>query len=176
MAPANPLLFYMLASILIIAALAVVKARNIFNAALSLGIVFFAVAGFYVTLQAEFIAGMQILVYVGAIIILILFAIMLTQGIHRREKTSSPQGMVIAAVVFLAIVAGFIIMWHHSPAPPVSTAHLPDGAEATTLLIGTSLVKDYTLPFELLSVLLLAALVGAIAITKKEENEADDRP
>ncbi len=175
MVPANPVLFYLLAAILLVSAFAVVRARNIFHAALALGIVFFAVAGFYVTLQAEFLAGMQILVYVGAIIILILFAIMLTQGIHKREKIASSQGIVLLAVVLLAIVMGIIITWHHPPTPPVTSVLSTGNGETSTLLIGSSLVKDYALPFELLSVLLLAALVGAIAITKKEEG-TDDRP
>jgi NADH:ubiquinone oxidoreductase subunit 6 (subunit J) len=175
MVPVNPVLFYILSAVLIISAVLVVKVRNIFYAALSLGIVFFAVAGFYITLKAEFLAGMQILVYVGAIIILILFAIMLTQGIHRWEKAASFQGLALTAVLLLAALMGMIIICHRPPSPSDSTFMIPGNTENLTSMIGLALMKDYALPFEILSILLLAALMGAIAITKKEEKEPHDR-
>jgi NADH:ubiquinone oxidoreductase subunit 6 (subunit J) len=147
-------------------ALGVVFARNLFRAALALVLSFIGIAGFYVLLEAEFLAMVQILVYVGAIAILIIFAIMLS----RRMMSSETQpwneqwvgAVVVAVVLFAALV--FILSrvdW------PATEAQVP--ADSISQL-GQALVSPdfYVLPFEVASVLLLVALVGAVIIAREQ--------
>lgn len=167
----SPFLFYALSVVIIASAIIVVRARNIFHAALSLGITFLGVAGIFLTLRAEFIAGAQILIYVGAIIVLILFAIMLTHNIQSKDKDAfnKIQPLSLIATCFIAFFFGLIIL--HQNLPIMINPNIK--IESNTLEIGKALMKDYILPFELVSVLLLAALIGAIIIAKKEK--PDDR-
>lgn len=162
----NPVLFYILSAFLIISSLFVVRVRNIFYAALCLGMTFFGVAGIYLTLQAEFLAGLQIMIYVGAITVLILFAVMLTAGIQRKLEPPfskiSPLALlavtVSAALVGMIIYAGF---WG---------SRTPSFSCFSTGEIGMALLKHFMIPFELVSVLLLAALIGAVVIARKEDS------
>ena len=155
--------------ILSVAALAgaagVVLSRNLFKAALFLVLSFVGVAGFYVLLEAELLAMIQILVYVGAIAILIIFAIMLSQRLMSPEYDPRNEqwlgGLLVAVALFAALL--FVLLrvdW------PVSEASVP--AEAISQL-GQALVSpDYfLLPFEVASVLLLVALVGAVIIARE---------
>lgn len=171
MSDINPVLFYVLSAVIIISALVVIRARNIFHAALSLGLTFFGVAGIFLTLKAEFIAGAQILIYVGAIIVLILFAIMLIHNIQNRETESFNRLQIISfvSVSLLAIFFGLIIV--HQNWPIISNPALT--TETNVREIGKMLMQEYILPFELISVLLLGALIGSIVIARKEKT--DDR-
>jgi len=157
--------FYVFAAMVIISALGVVRKTNIMHAALLLVLCFIGVSGLYVLLEADYLAAVQILVYGGAVAIIIILSIMLT---HRRrmEETSlsNHRGRAAALLgfVFMALLALVIVYtpWSYSPAAPA-----PLTALANVLLTG------YVLPFEIAAVLLLAAMIGAVLLAKGVEEE-----
>ncbi len=167
--------FYVIAILLVGSSLAVVLLRNIVHAALFLALVFGAAAGVYVLLNAEFIAIVQILIYAGAVTILVLFAIMLTQ--NAMSHGSSPFGgqTWLAALIAAVLCAGLIFtvgagqMVTGSPSSPVNLA---SGVGGTVARIGQLLYSpfsySYVLPFEIASVVLLAAIIGAIVIGRED--------
>ena len=166
----NPILFYILSALIIISALMVVRVRNMFYAALCLGMTFFGVAGIYVTLKAEFLAGMQILIYVGAIIVLVLFAVMLTTGIQKKELTAFNKIQGLAFVTtFVSILMVLLVVFHEFWNG--GNTHITG---FSTREIGEHLMRNYLIPFEFISVLLLAALIGAIVIARKERMPGGD--
>mgnify|MGYP005846698171 FL=1 len=158
------LIFYFLAAITIGAALIVVLGRNIVHCAFSLVLAFFGVAGLYVLLDAEFLAAVQVLIYVGGITILLLFAIMLTSRVSGKgiRILNEQVGLstVIAASLFILLIYAF-----YKGIPPVAVKVPPP---ANTPSIGRMLMTTHVLPFEVVSVLLLAALVGALILARKE--------
>jgi len=159
--------FVIIGLVAVIGAIRVVTSRNVVRAALYLVVTLSAVAGVYLLLEAEFVAWVQILIYVGAIVILFLFGLMLTKAPIGREALDN-QRRGVALLVSLAILAGLIYLfwgafdWY---APPI------DPVEGTTAAAGTSIFSSFILPFEVISFLLLAALIGAIVLSRK-----DDRP
>ncbi len=156
--------FYILAGIIIGSAVMVVTVKNIFHSALFLVLCFFAVAGIYVLLEAEFVAAVQVLIYVGAITVLIIFAIMLTSQIYSPSiKQSNEQVVPSFLIVFALLIATLVVL--SNTAWRVGS-ELPK--ESSTLTIGKLLMTSYVLPFEVVSIVLLVALVGAIVIAKKE--------
>jgi NADH-quinone oxidoreductase subunit J len=147
------------------AALAVVTSRNLFHSALFLILSFVGVAGLYVLLEAPFLAAVQILVYVGAIAILIVFAIMLTRRLMAKDlvQRNTQWNLALLGAFFLFIALGLILLrvnW------PVVGAAVP---EETISLLGQNLMGTYLVPFEVASVLLLVALVGSIIIARERE-------
>ena len=168
------IIFYMLSAIIIAAAIVVVRARNIFYAGLSLAVVLTGVAGIFLQLKAEFLAGMQVLIYAGAVIVLILFAIMLTQGIHRfeNEPHNRMQFLAFLSVAAISSITAFILLTHKWP-EPVRKPIIPVWESLNTLETGRVLVREFALPFELLSVLLLAAVMGAMLIARKKGDDND---
>ena len=157
--------FWLLAVVAVVAALAVVLLRDIFRAALALVACFTMVAGLYVTLSADFLAAVQVLVYVGAISILLLLAIMLTKDVQRgaplNVRTRAPA--FIAAILFLGAVsfAIFSTPWAVSTAAPVE----PTTAALAGKLFGAD---GYMLAVEIGAVLLLAAILGAIVLVREK--------
>lgn len=163
------------ALITLLSGLRCVTTRNMFHAALYLTIALFGVAAMFALLEAGFLALAQLIVYVGAIAILIIFAVMLTRGaltMPTGAQFNSQAGLaavVAAAMLFilLRVLPGF--------AYPVVEAAVP--ADITTT-VGRSLVNEFVLPFEVASVLLLAALVGAIYIARerprKKQGEGEE--
>ena len=149
----------LLATLILVSALWVVTLRNLFRAALSLGLVLVGVAGLFILLEAEFLAFVQILVYVGAILTLVVFAIMLTAKLHASVASPGSRQTVPAAAaslgLFLVLAASTqSLTWPTtSSAEPVSLASL-----------GQQLVTTLILPFEVISLIFVAAMVGAIAI------------
>ena len=145
------------------AALAVVTSKNLFHSALFLVLSFVGVAGLYVLLEAPFLAAVQILIYVGAIAILIVFAIMLTRQLMAKgQRYGNEQWWLVAIVAFLLFaVLGFTVTrvdWRIAKvAPPADTISL----------LGQDLMGAYALPFEVASVLLLVALIGSIIIARE---------
>lgn len=155
--------FFVLAAITLFGAILVATLRNVMHSALALMMAFFGVAGIYVLLEAGFVAAVQVLVYVGAIAILILFAIMLTRGLMSRTLPADNNQWIAAAgvAILLFLVLFFIAIgtnWRVSPIQ-VTGDLIPQ--------IGTELVGTYVLPFEVASLLLLAALIGAIVIARE---------
>jgi NADH:ubiquinone oxidoreductase subunit 6 (subunit J) len=161
--------FYGLAFLLVGASLLAVSVRNIFHAAMYLIVALFAVAGFFLLLNAEFLAAAQVLIYVGAVSVLLIFAVMLTTRLtDARVRAHNEQvgvGAVVSIMLFVAITAAiFSTSW------PVS--ELPSGVDNVRPL-GRLLMTRFVLPFEIASVLLLAAMIGAIVIASKETGSKD---
>lgn len=146
------------------AGVVVVTSRNIVHAALALGFCLFGIAGFYLLLEAPFIAGAQVLIYVGAITVLILFAIMLTAQNVVREPRGALEQKLIAGAVALVFFAAVLVPTLGQVRWPVSAEPMQDSLE----LLSRGLLQTYLFPFEVASVLLLAALVGAIVLAKEE--------
>jgi NADH-quinone oxidoreductase subunit J len=148
----------------IAAGVVVVSSRNIVHAALALGFCLFGVAGFYLLLRAPFIAGAQVLIYVGAITVLILFALMLTAQSVVREPRGALERKLVAGAVAVVFFAAVLVPTMQRAAWPVSSGPMRDSLEYLT----RGLLQTYLFPFEVASVLLLAALVGAIVLAKEE--------
>ncbi|MHB9154789.1 MAG: NADH-quinone oxidoreductase subunit J family protein, partial [Endomicrobiales bacterium] len=158
-------LFYALAAALLAASVGVVSARNIFHSGLLLGAALLSVAGIYLLLGAEFLAAVQVLVYVGGILTLILFAVMLTHGINDKtvRQASEQKGR-----AFLASLLVFVVMAFALYATPLPESASPAPA-ADTARVGAVLFTQAVLPFEVLSVLLLVALIGAVIIARRDD-------
>jgi NADH-quinone oxidoreductase subunit J len=150
----------------------VVTLKNIVRSALFLALSFVGVAGLYILLNAEFLAAVQVLIYVGAITVLILFAIMLTQQIMSAKIRQTTEWFWLALPASLAMLAVMIIFF---ALPSYPARRMPDAFTGpTTMRLAEALMKPYLLPFELASVILLAALVGAIVIAREETPDAAD--
>ena len=159
--------FFLLAACTLGAALLVVLATNIVHCAIALVFTFFGVAGLYILLNAEFLAAVQVLLYVGGITILLLFAIMLTSRISARGVKIMNEQVGISALVVLAIFALMALANLKGLVP--SAAPLP--ASYATASLGRLLLTTYVLPFEAVSILLLAAMVGAIILARREREK-----
>jgi len=157
-------IFYLLSFVIIISALLVVTLKNIFHSALFLILTLFCVAGIYILLHAEFLAAVQVLIYVGAVAVLMIFAIMLTSQLTSVKIKQSNEQVVVAFFIcaaFLMSALGSIpgTVWRIVDSP------LP---EKNVLTIGKYLMTDFVLPFEVVSILLLAAMIGAIVLARRE--------
>ncbi len=160
----SSIVFWILAIVTVSAALAVVILRDVFRAALSLVLLFLAIAVMYITLYADFLAVVQVLIYVGAISILIIVAVMLTWEVWHG---SPPGKLRIPALIVSLLLLGTMVFtvvetkWETSGEPPM---------QPTTAAIGTSLFSQggYILPVEISAVLLLAAILGAIVLMREK--------
>ncbi|MEK7274301.1 MAG: NADH-quinone oxidoreductase subunit J [Candidatus Desantisbacteria bacterium] len=157
--------FFVLAAIGIICGVLVVTVRNLVHAVLFLAVFLLSVAGLFITLEAEFLAIIQVFIFVGAIVVLFMFLIMLT---YKVSDMAVPQGnrlkgaaIVVSGVLFCLIFYIMKAMKWNETAPITIT---DDVARIGKLLLG-----QYVLPFELVSFVLLAALIGAIVIARKGE-------
>jgi NADH:ubiquinone oxidoreductase subunit 6 (subunit J) len=158
--------FYLLTFIILVASMLVVTLKNIFHSALFLILTLFAVAGIYILLDAEFLAAVQVLIYVGAVAVLMIFAIMLTsQMTSTRIKQSNEQ-----VVVAFFICAGFLLSSLGSVHGTVWRLVEIAMPENNTLTLGKYLMTEYVLPFEVVSILLLAAMIGAIVLARRERS------
>jgi NADH-quinone oxidoreductase subunit J len=163
------LLFLILALVAIASALGMLISRNAIYSALFLVMNFATVAVFFLLLNAPFIAVAQVSVYTGAIMVLFLFVIMLL-GAERAGPVQAIQWqrpLAIILSVILLLEAGYILFTQRGVTPLV-TAQLPAGF-GSPAQVGTNLYTNYLLPFEITSVLLLVAIVGAIILTKSEK-------
>jgi NAD(P)H-quinone oxidoreductase subunit 6 len=160
-------IFYALAALTVGSAMLVAFSRNIVYSTFALLGAFMGVVGIYILLAADFVAMVQLLVYVGGILVLTIFAVMLTAGIG--DVTVSNRAVGRGAGIFTVGIAGIVMLyaigrtqWHQAasvtPAP-------------TTYAIGNAFLGDYVLPFEVASLVLLAALIGAIVISRHEARE-----
>ena len=190
------IVFWLLSVMAIGGALGVVMVPDLFRAALLLIVVFIAVAGFFVLLSAEFLAVVQVLIYVGAIAILLIFAIMLTRDVQRGNLPNRRQipAVVLSALLFSALVAVAVdTQWEFLPDSDQGRVELVQTNSVTTLtgevlidegVTGTEeqsevqesgladlLIEDFVLPFEAVSVLLLAALIGALVLVRPDNRQ-----
>ena len=156
--------FWILAAVGILAASGVVLLRNVFRAALSLVVCFLSIAGIFITLSADFLAAVQILVYVGAIAVLIILAIMLTREVQRGSPSNRlAVPAFIVAILFLGVVAFAMLntTWAVTNIPPL---------EPTTPAIADKLFGEggFILPLEIAPIILLAAILGAIVLVREK--------
>ena len=157
---------YAVMGVILIFALGVVTLRSLFHCALCLAAALIGVAVLYVVLQAEYLAGVQILLYVGAVVTLVIFAIMLTEHLSgktvRQNNAQSPLA-ITGLVGFVTLMAALIIK---TPWPVTPTAlH----AEVSVMGLGEALMGAYVFPFEVISIVLIAALIGTVVIAKKDD-------
>jgi NADH-quinone oxidoreductase subunit J len=151
------------------AALVVVTSRNVVRSALALIVVFAGVAAQFIILAAEFVAVTQVLVYIGAIMVLMLFGIMLTRARIGRDvdMTNEHWWVGVLTALLLAGVMGYALVdAFGNDALPVDREVTVDGSNTTA--VSDAIFSQYLIPFEVVSVLLLAALVGAIVIARKD--------
>lgn len=156
-------MFWIIAAITLGSALLMVLNRNIFHSALFMVVTFIGVAATYVTLQADFMAAVQVLVYAGAIAIFVIFGIMLTVRGNMKQTNLFSKSAAVAGLVSLALIVinGVMVV---STDWPVSTATPPD---ETVSLIAELMLSKFVVPFEVAAILLLVALLGAVIIAKE---------
>ena len=159
--------FYLVVLITIGSALMVALSRNIIYSAFSLLGTFAGVAGLYVFLGADFVAAVQVLIYVGGILILILFAVMLTRRITDVEITNRAAGRIPAVIIIGLLI--YLLVEAIRETPWVKAKEVV--YEPTTAKIGDLFLENYLLPFELASLVLLAAMIGAVVLSRKEIKE-----
>jgi NADH-quinone oxidoreductase subunit J len=172
---AEQIIFLLTGALILGSALMVVTVRNLLHAALWLVVSLFGVAVLYAILQANFLAVVQVVVYIGAIAILIIFAVMLTRRELLDKGQQTRPNWWIPALLGVLILTGLIRLILNFPGVDRQAAALPAGLDSVKAL-GTALVSPnaYVLPFEVASVLMLAALVGAVyvaTVDKKQENQ-----
>jgi len=156
--------FYILSAIIVGSAILVVTLKNIFHSLLFLVLTFFSVAGIYVLLHAEFLAAVQVLIYVGAITVLLIFAIMMTAQIHSPALRQTNE-QVIPGIVVVGILLAVTLMVLGNTVWRVSEKL---SEPQSVNFIGKSLLTTYVLPFEVVSVVLITALIGAIIIARRD--------
>ena len=163
--------FLILSTVIISGSIGVVLLENIVYSAFLLGGVFMSVAGLYLLLNASFVAAAQILVYVGAVNVLILFAIML---VNKKEDLKSIKGLKTRKILSGGICGGLLILLLRVNITTNWSIPGPQSiGEEATERIGEHLFTDYLLPFELASILLLMALIGAIVLARREKTIQD---
>ncbi|MEO6397092.1 MAG: NADH-quinone oxidoreductase subunit J [Tepidiformaceae bacterium] len=159
--------FWTLAAVTLVAGGGVMVSRNLLHAVLFLILTFVGIAGFFVLLSADFLAMAQVIIYVGAIAVLVLFAILLTP---RAGRDNGETKMLLPAVLLsICLAAVFLFVIHDASWSTVSESPGLGAAE-----LGEALLTTWVLPFEIASVLLTAALVGAIMLARSPQEEAEE--
>jgi NADH-quinone oxidoreductase subunit J len=158
--------FWSLSATTIICALMVAAVRNLVHSVLFLALTFVGVAGIYIVLSADFVAVVQVLIYAGAVGVLMTFAIMLTPGADRLNASTAFQapalvlsGLVLAVIVFVS----YDTEWRISDR---------EGFTTTAAALGEAFLKPYIVPFEVASVLLATAMIGAIILSRAERDDS----
>ncbi len=157
---AHALMFYVLAALAVGGAAQVAFARNIVHSAFALLATFAGVAGLYALLSADLVAVIQLMVYVGGVLVLILFAVMLTARIDEANVSNPVIGRPVGVLILLAVAALLI----YSGISVFAGRTIETSGGGTAPAIGNALLGPYVLPFEVVSVLLLAVLLGAVTI------------
>jgi NADH-quinone oxidoreductase subunit J len=161
----NEAVFLGLALVTVTSGWCVVSLKNIIHCAFALLVSFFGVAGLLAHLGADFLAATQVLIYIGGVMILLLFAIMLSEKVYNEglfiRAKALPALLVLGALPLILIKVVFTVPWIERPGPAAPM-------EPTTEILGRLLLNEYVLPFEVISTLLLAALIGAVVLIRKE--------
>jgi NADH-quinone oxidoreductase subunit J len=161
----SDLAFWVLSVLLVGSALAVVLSKNLFHAVLWLALALTGTAGVFLLLNAEFLAAVQLLLYAGGIITVVVFAIVVTERLIGERLSQTNRGVVSGALVsggLLAIIVS-TLMQRQLPSTP-----LPQTGDLTRL-VGQQVLTTFVLPFELLALLMLAAMLGAIYFARPED-------
>ncbi len=161
----NPYLFWFLAGAILLPAIAVVVSRNLFHAGLCLIATFLGVAALYVGLSAPFMAGVQVMVYAGAIAVILLFAFMLTHDLMRPQLQPSRLQKGSSLAVCALLTAVFLRLLYSSGWESIRTT---EGTERPLKEIAAAVVTEHLLSFQVLGLLLTVALIGAVVIARKE--------
>jgi NADH-quinone oxidoreductase subunit J len=162
---AQNIAFYIIATVMVVSALRVVTTKNVVHAALYLVAVLVGISAQFILLGAEFIAATQLLVYVGAIVVLFLFGIMLTRAPMKGEDKPNRDSVFLAAGTGLVL----LVLLAYSLIDGFGRDRIPGDLQPTdTRAVSDSIFSTYLIPFEVLSVLLLAALIGAIVIARRD--------
>lgn len=156
--------FWGLAVVLVGSALAVVLSKNLFHSVLWLALALTATAGIFLTLDAEFIAAVQVLLYAGGVVTVVVFAIVVTERLV-GERISQTNGRIVGATAVAAVLLAAIVNAINRVVLPRT---MPDPDPDLTKALGESVMTSFVLPFELLAVLLLAALLAAIYFARPE--------
>jgi len=159
--------FWILAVMMIISAFMVVSLKNIFHCALFLVFCLFSVAGIYIMLHAEFLAAAQVLIYVGAVAILMIFAIMLTSNLASKKIHQVNENALVSFFISLIFFISVCMLMYNTRVWRYAVDSLP---ENNVMAIGKALMTEYMLPFEVVSILMLAAMIGAIVLARKERS------
>lgn len=163
------ILFFALAALAVLGAAWVAFARNIVHSAFALLATFLGVAGLYAYLSADLVAVVQLLVYVGGVLVLILFAVMLTSRIAEVRITNRSSGVIPAGLALLVLAGTMTYIAVNFPHPGAPAPAVP-----TTATIGDALLGPFVLPFEVVSVVLLAALLGAVTLARGRMRSAEE--
>jgi NADH-quinone oxidoreductase subunit J len=158
-------IFYLFATLTIVSALMVVSSDNIVRSAFYLLATFFGVSGIYVLLGADFVAVTQIMVYIGGILILLLFGVMLTSNITNVEIKKG-TAKILPAVIGIGVLLGAVMSIMTRTKWKLQLTEIP---QTTSFELGKLLITDYVLVFELLGILLLIALIGAASMARREQ-------
>jgi len=161
---AQNIAFGIIAAIMVLSAWRVVTTKNVVHAALYLVIVLAGVAAQFLLLGAEFIGVTQVLVYIGAVIVLFLFGIMLTRAKLGDDDTVAHERRLMAGLVGVLLFG--VMAW--AVIDDYRDTHVDISAPSTTAQVSDSIFSQYLIPFEVVSVLLLAALIGAIVVARKD--------
>ncbi|MFQ5739593.1 MAG: NADH-quinone oxidoreductase subunit J [Acidobacteriota bacterium] len=164
------ILFYLLAAVLVTFSILTVTARNPVRSAVFLISALLAIAGLFFLLKAEFVGAVQILVYVGGIMVLFLFVIMLVslRDLGRRRKASRQWKTGVALAVVLSLQVGWLLIRGNELFQTPAARGMVENRTLNTEQLGRLLYTTYLLPFEIASILLLVAIVGAVVMAKKQ--------
>jgi len=161
------IVFWIISFVIVISALMVVTLKNIFHCALALVLCLFSVAGIYILLNAEFLAAAQVLIYVGAVSILMIFAVMLTSQLASTKIRQTTESALVAFFLCIIFLLSTILLITKTGVWQYTEKALPAD---NIVIIGKYLMTEYMLPFEVVSVLMIAAMIGAILLARKEKS------
>ena len=161
----EPIAFWVLAVVLLASGLAVVLTRNLFHSVLYLALALTATAGVFLSLDAEFLAAIQLLLYAGGVVTIVVFAIVVTERLVGDRITQTSRQIAAGFGIAGALLVAILAIFRRSPL----TVPRPAVSGDLTRAIGQSLLTTYVLPFELLAVLFLAALVGALYFARPDD-------
>ncbi len=166
------LVFFILAALTIVSAMAAMSFRNLIHCALSLIVTFAGLACLYLQLHAQFVGIVQVLIYIGAVGILIVFAVLLTRNSTSTANAGAPFWTVGPAIALLVLGA----LWYAISKSELPTKTAPPAPEITVNNIGTELMTRYVLPMEVIGLLLTAAMLGAVIIAMNDRRHASVTP
>jgi NADH-quinone oxidoreductase subunit J len=162
------IIFYLFAVIAVGSAILVITRQNAVHSAMFLAATLLSVAGIFLSLRAEFLAGVQVIVYVGGILVLFVFVIMLVPTdramFERRYNRQGKVALVTAAILIIELGYG---VWAGRDSFVFPTEAVEQAVEGNSQWVGTVLYQNYLLPFEIASILLLVAIIGAVVLSKK---------
>jgi NADH-quinone oxidoreductase subunit J len=164
-------LFYIFGAIAVVSAILVITRHNVVHSAAFLGATLFAVAGIFLTLHAEFLAGVQVIVYVGGILVLFVFVIMLIsveRAEHERQYNRQWAIALVTSMILIGEIAYGLYQGRDTLVLPPAVVPPAVAATGNSELVGTALYTQYLLPFEIASIMLLVAIVGAVVLAKKK--------